>query len=387
VLHRAAVLIYLSIFSALVAAGVGFPIPEEVPIVTGGWLVGHASGKHKILLVTKDFQLSDSIARFLDEDGRFEVRLATTDLDAGMMVVDSRPDLIVLDVTAPEISGEQLCQRLRSDSALEDMKILCIIGMAEDSKLERLKHAGVDQFLYKPFTIEQFIDRVSTLLKIEAAPVPLRWWIMLPLCILGVVVSDGLLYGMGRLWGPRLLDSKWMRRLVPPERRRRIEGNFHEYGVLVLLFARFLPTIRSPIFIMAGTMRLPFTKFLLADGLYAIPGVSLLFFLAFWFGDQFRDLVFAAEGKVQALRPVLILLLIAGVAAYLFFHFVRHPVATGDPREELPVIGEQVAKITSPETRQAHVVPADFSRADRSGTNGPPHQTEMDSERRGLAPP
>src|SRR5262249_42879509 len=161
---------------------------------------------------------------------------------------------------------------------------------------------------------KQLIDRVCALLKIEPVPVPLRWWIMLPLCILGVVISDGLLYGIGRFWGPRLLDSAWMKRLMPAERRQRIEGNFHDYGVLVVLFARFLPTIRSPIFIMAGTMRLPFTKFVIADGLYAIPGVSLLFFLAFWFGDQFRDLVLAAEGRVQSLRPILILLLIAGVA-------------------------------------------------------------------------
>src|SRR5262249_5498846 len=125
--------------------------------------------------------------------------------------------------------------------------------------------------------------------RVELAPA-LRWWIMLPVCILGVVISDGLLYGAGRFGGPHLLESRVVKRLVPPGRRKRIEDNFHNYGVLVLLFARFLPTIRSPIFITAGVMRLSFTRFLLADGLYAIPGVSLLFFLAFWFGDQFRDL-------------------------------------------------------------------------------------------------
>ena len=42
---------------------------------------------------------------------------------------------------------------------------------------------------------------------------------------------------------------------------------------------------------MAGIMKLPLPKFILADGIYAIPGVSLLFFLAWWFGDQFRDLL------------------------------------------------------------------------------------------------
>jgi len=193
---------------------------------------------------------------------------------------------------------------------------------------------------------------------VEVPPVTpqvrLLWEIMLPLLILGVVISDGLLYGMGRFWGTRLLETRWMKRLISPERHRRIEENFHKYGVLVLLFARFLPTIRSPIFISAGIMRLPFKRFLMADGLYAIPGVSLLFFLAFWFGDAFRDLVLAFEKRVNSAKPILILLALAAVTAYLMYHFFRHPVATGDPREELPVIGGQVAaKITSPDDHPA----------------------------------
>jgi membrane protein DedA with SNARE-associated domain len=179
---------------------------------------------------------------------------------------------------------------------------------------------------------------------VEAPPRALHWQIMLPVCILGVVISDGLLYGMGRIFGRRMLKLPFMARLLPSAKRERIEENFHKYGVLVLLFARFLPAIRSPIFIMAGVMRLPLTRFLIADGIYAIPGVSLLFFLAFWFGDQFRDLVMRAEGRVEKLRPLIILLLIAGVTGYLVSHFLRHPVATGDPREEVPLVGDRVAE-------------------------------------------
>ena len=43
----------------------------------------------------------------------------------------------------------------------------------------------------------------------ELPPDRLRWWIMLPVVILAVVVGDGLLYGVGRLWGPRLLGNAW----------------------------------------------------------------------------------------------------------------------------------------------------------------------------------
>jgi membrane protein DedA with SNARE-associated domain len=171
------------------------------------------------------------------------------------------------------------------------------------------------------------------------------WWIMLPVIIVGIVISDGLLYGIGRVWGRRLLEVPWIqRRLLPPERVGRIERNFHQYGVKILLFARFLPAIRSPIFITAGIMRLPLSLFLLADGIYAIPGASLLFFLGCWFTDQFMEAVKRAESY----RPLVIVIVLVAVASYLLYHFLHRPVATGDP-EELPVIGEQVAKISLPE--------------------------------------
>jgi hypothetical protein len=129
-------------------------------------------------------------------------------------------------------------------------------------------------------------------------------------------------------------------RLLPPERRRRIEDNFHHYGVTILLFARFLPAIRSPIFITAGMMRVPLSRFMLADGIYAIPGVSLLFFLGYWFGDQFMRAVQKAESY-----RLLVVVIVVAVASYLVYHFLNQPMATGDPKE-LPVIGTQVAKLT-----------------------------------------
>jgi membrane protein DedA with SNARE-associated domain len=167
-------------------------------------------------------------------------------------------------------------------------------------------------------------------------------WLAWPICILGVVISDGLLYGMGRRYGTRLLEYRWIGRLLPPEKRLRIEENFHKYGVKILLFARILPGIRSPIFITAGMMKLPLKRFLLADGIYAIPGVSLLFFLAFWFGNQFKDLVETIEGDVKIVRPIIIMVAIVAVAGYFCYHFLRKPVPTGDPKE-LPLIGQKVA--------------------------------------------
>lgn len=168
----------------------------------------------------------------------------------------------------------------------------------------------------------------------------LRWYIMLPACILAVIIGDGCLYAMGRFGGPKLLEIGWVKKhVLPPERRARIEQNFHDYGVAILLFARFMPTIRTPIFVSAGIMRVPFAKFVLADGLYAVPGVSLLMFLGWMFTDQFLSWI----ENIEQYRYLVVIVLLLLFSAYLVYHFMRHPVATGDPRAEVPIVGDRIA--------------------------------------------
>jgi len=125
------------------------------------------SGKRKVLLVDDDTELVELMTKVLEEDGRFEVRVAGNGFDAGMMVKEYQPDLIVLDVMLPDINGKEVCQRVRADSALEDVRILCISGMIEDDKIQELKLSGADDFLHKPFDIEELIDRMCAQLDIE----------------------------------------------------------------------------------------------------------------------------------------------------------------------------------------------------------------------------
>jgi excisionase family DNA binding protein len=130
------------------------------------------SGKRKVLLVDDDAELVDLMSKVLDEDGRFEVRIASNGFDAGMMVKEYRPDIIVLDVMLPDINGKEVCHRVRADTTLEDVRILCISGMIEEDKIQELRLAGADKFLHKPFDIEELIDEMCALLEIEPASAP-----------------------------------------------------------------------------------------------------------------------------------------------------------------------------------------------------------------------
>ncbi|MHB1422060.1 MAG: response regulator [Gemmataceae bacterium] len=130
------------------------------------------SGKRKVLLVDDDAELVEVMNKFLDEDGRFEVRIASNGFDAGMMVKEYRPDIIVLDVMLPDINGKEVCHRVRADTTLEDVRILCISGMIEEDKIQELRLAGADKFLHKPFDVEELIDEMCALLEIEPASTP-----------------------------------------------------------------------------------------------------------------------------------------------------------------------------------------------------------------------
>jgi excisionase family DNA binding protein len=127
------------------------------------------SGKRKVLLVDDDTDLVSLMTRVIDEDGRFEVRVASNGFDAGMMVKEYRPDIIVLDVMLPDINGKEVCQRVRADTSLEDVRILCISGMVEEDKIQELRLSGADDFCHKPFDIDHLIDRMCALLEIEPA--------------------------------------------------------------------------------------------------------------------------------------------------------------------------------------------------------------------------
>jgi membrane protein DedA with SNARE-associated domain len=156
----------------------------------------------------------------------------------------------------------------------------------------------------------------------------LRWYFMLPVVIAGVVIGDGFLYGIGRIWGCRLLERKWVQKRLPPEKRGQIEKNFHDRGIMVLLGARLLPGIRTPIFIMAGVLRVPLSRFLLADGLYAIPGVNLLFWLAYMLTDQVVE-VYKRVEQYRHLAVVVILSMVTAVVIYRYL--LTKKVSTGEP--------------------------------------------------------
>ena len=126
------------------------------------------SGRRRALIADDDEELVELIRDVFDADGRFDVRVANNGFDAGMMVKEYKPDVIVLDVMLPDSNGREVCQRVRTDESLDDVRIICISGMVEADKVDELRESGADDFMQKPCEVEALIGRVCGLVDIES---------------------------------------------------------------------------------------------------------------------------------------------------------------------------------------------------------------------------
>lgn len=175
----------------------------------------------------------------------------------------------------------------------------------------------------------------------------LRWYFMLPVVMAGVVIGDGVLYGAGRLWGRHLLDIGFVRRnFVPLEKQEKIEKNFAERGIWVLLGARLLPGIRAPVFIMAGVLRVPLGRFLMADAIYAVPLVNILFWLAYFLTDQAMEIFKMLEAIKKDYTPLVVVALLSGVAGAMIQKYVfSRSVSTGEPPHMPSIISKPAVAV------------------------------------------
>ena len=77
------------------------------------------------------------------------------------------PDLILLDVMMPKLSGFEVCQKLKADAALRKIMVLMVTALNEAGDIERAVQAGTDDFLSKPVNKTALLKRVENMLKLK----------------------------------------------------------------------------------------------------------------------------------------------------------------------------------------------------------------------------
>ena len=96
-----------------------------------------------------------------------EVQVAVDGQDALDKVAEFAPDLILLDVMMPKLSGFEVCEKLKQDPATRRIMVLMVTALNERGDIERAVQSGTDDFLSKPVNQVELIKRVENMLKLK----------------------------------------------------------------------------------------------------------------------------------------------------------------------------------------------------------------------------
>jgi membrane protein DedA with SNARE-associated domain len=139
-------------------------------------------------------------------------------------------------------------------------------------------------------------------------------------CLLGAILGDCAMYAIGYHFGHGLLrDHRWFARFLKPDRERHVEHMIQKHGLKVFLIARFLVGLRTPVYVTAGILRVPFRQFIVADAFCAFLVVSTFFGLSYAFAEQISSL----WGRIRQAEIALTVVILAGVAAVLLYLYLR----------------------------------------------------------------
>lgn len=113
-------------------------------------------------------------------------------------------------------------------------------------------------------------------------------------CSSAILLGDSIPYLLGRRYGLGALKSKWVAKVLHPERFAKLERRFQNHGNWAIFTCRFLPGLRIPGYFVAGTLRMSFVRFVLIDTLGILISVPASIYLGKYFGgklDELRDKV------------------------------------------------------------------------------------------------
>ena len=123
------------------------------------------SGKKKVLIVDDDAEIVELISEVLLRDGRFDVKTASSGYEAGIATEQFRPDVILLDYLLPDVNGNVVCQTIKKNPQFEDIKIIIVSGVIRQEEIDQLLKSGAEDFVRKPFAIEELTGKVTDVLK------------------------------------------------------------------------------------------------------------------------------------------------------------------------------------------------------------------------------
>ncbi len=123
--------------------------------------------KTPIVLVVDDDEPSLELLQAYLEDVDCETVPAQDGLEALRIIARKTPDLVLLDVMMPKMSGFEVCKRIKNDPKTSDIPVIMVTALNEFGDIERGIDSGTDDFISKPVNKLELVTRVKTMLKLK----------------------------------------------------------------------------------------------------------------------------------------------------------------------------------------------------------------------------
>jgi len=120
--------------------------------------------KKKIMIVDDDPDALAMMEKILSNEG-YELIKVSNATEVGLKAAQMTPDLILLDFLMPELDGFQVCKVLRESEITAETPIMAVTCLTKEEDIERIFEAGADDYLAKPFKVEQLLEKTSELLQ------------------------------------------------------------------------------------------------------------------------------------------------------------------------------------------------------------------------------
>jgi membrane protein DedA with SNARE-associated domain len=160
-------------------------------------------------------------------------------------------------------------------------------------------------------------------------------------CTVAILLGDSIPYWLGRHYGLAALKTKWVAKVLHPERFAKLERRFEDNKNWSIFTCRFLPGLRIPGYLVAGTLRMSFTRFLVIDSLGVVLSVPTSIYLSKIVFDKFGDEFDKAQKSVSHFNHILLGAAIALVVGVIVWRLIRRrrPVVPVPPDPTPPTNG------------------------------------------------
>jgi two-component system alkaline phosphatase synthesis response regulator PhoP len=119
----------------------------------------------KILIAEDEEDIIELLCSIFDDIEDCEAFCARDGEEALGITRMNNPDIIVLDIQLPRLNGYEICKLVKSDPAMAQIKVLMLSGMVQNSDRLKAHEAGADDYITKPFSSTELIEKVEKLLR------------------------------------------------------------------------------------------------------------------------------------------------------------------------------------------------------------------------------